>query len=86
VPVQKLDTLVDKRDKLTSKIFEKKLENLFFIISENQVYEQKIHDVIWLDSLHDDLIKQGHLGNSTNVFSSVYPETKAGFLNFVQIV
>ena len=32
MPINKLDNLVDKRDKLTSKIFEKKLENLFYLV------------------------------------------------------
>jgi hypothetical protein len=52
VPMQKLDSLVDKRDKLTSKIYEKKLENLLFSMSESLVYEKSIHECLWLDSLH----------------------------------
>lgn len=34
--MNKLDNLIDKRDKLTTKIFSKKLENLFYTVQENQ--------------------------------------------------
>jgi hypothetical protein len=32
-PLDKLDKLLDKRDKLTSKLFKKKLENLLYVLS-----------------------------------------------------
>lgn len=43
MPIRKLDSLVDKRDKLTSKIFEKKLENLFYLLEEHGTYDHKHH-------------------------------------------
>jgi hypothetical protein len=54
VPMGKLDKLVDKRDKLTSKIYAKKLENLFYILNEWN-YEKKVHDFMWLESLNKEL-------------------------------
>jgi hypothetical protein len=54
VPMAKLDKLVDKRDKLTSKLFSKKLENLFFILNESG-YDKKMHDFLWLEVLNNQL-------------------------------
>jgi hypothetical protein len=57
-PIRKLDSLVDKRDKLTSKIFEKKLENLLFLLQENGLYNKSCHQLLWQDDINEDMIEQ----------------------------
>jgi hypothetical protein len=55
VPMGKLDSLVDKRDKLTSKIFQKKLENMFFLLKQSNYYDSECHLHLWLETLNEDL-------------------------------
>ena len=55
-PIRKLDSLVDKRDKLTSKIFEKKLENLFFQVMNDPLYSDISHQSLFQDQINEDMM------------------------------
>ena len=63
VPVERLNTLVDKRDKLTSKIFQKKCEKLLYLLvsddsetaNPGSLYNRKMHEFIWQDDVHHEL-------------------------------
>lgn len=63
MPVERLISLVDKRDKLQSKIFQKKVEKLLYLLvaRENQIfqneeiYETKMHEFLWQDDVHHEL-------------------------------
>lgn len=69
VPISILDDLVDKRDKLKSRIFEKKLSLMSKLVEIEQSYNYKVHEFVWQDKIYDQLIKDknGHLGD-TNVY------------------
>jgi len=55
VPMGILDDLVDKRDKLKSRIFEKKLLLLSKLIEIEQAYNFKVHEFIWQDKICEQL-------------------------------
>ena len=47
VPMKKLSNLLDKRDKLTSKLFQKKLERMLYLLQITQTYNTKVHNNLW---------------------------------------
>lgn len=47
VPMKKLANLLDKRDKLTSKLFQKKLERMIYLLQITQSYNTKVHNNLW---------------------------------------
>ena len=60
VPLEKLDKLPDKRDKMTSKIFQKKTEKLAFILSKEESkghYTKALHESLWQPNLYQSLKK-----------------------------
>ena len=50
-----LDDLVDKRDKLKSRIFERKLFLLSKLIEIEQAYNFKVHEFIWQEKIYEQL-------------------------------
>lgn len=63
--MEKLDKLPDKRDKLTSKIFQKKTEKLAYILSKEENkghYSKSIHESLWQPKLNLALKKAAEDG------------------------
>jgi len=62
-PMDKLNTLLDKRDKLTSKLFKKKLEKLLYACMHNNlpIYSQDLHDYLWRPKTMAELNKSAQL-------------------------
>ena len=62
-PMDKLINLLDKRDKLTSKLFLKKLEKLLFIcmLKDNELYDPDLHGYLWRHDTNEELQKAAQL-------------------------
>ena len=57
-----LNELVDKRDKLKSRIFEKKLSLLLKLLEIEGMYNFKVHEFIWQNKINDQLQKDKNDG------------------------
>jgi hypothetical protein len=62
-PMDKLITLLDKRDKLSSKLFKKKLEKLLFLsmLKDDDLYDHDVHHYLWRHDTFEELKKAAHL-------------------------
>lgn len=78
VPMEKLDKLPDKRDKLTSKIFQKKTEKFAYLLSKEEIkgqYTKAIHGSLWQPKLYLALKKAIDEGSGdVNVFDNQFNE------------
>ena len=50
-----LNELIDKRDKLKSRIFDKKLSLLLKMLEIEGMYNYKVHEVVWQTKINDQL-------------------------------
>ena len=50
-----LNDLMDKRDKLKSRIFEKKLSLLLKLLEIEGTYNFKVHEFIWQNKIYEQL-------------------------------
>tara|TARA_B110000285_G_scaffold235192_1_gene315477 strand:- start:2165 stop:2572 length:408 start_codon:yes stop_codon:yes gene_type:complete len=76
--MEKLDKLPDKRDKLTSKIFQKKTERFAYILSKEETkgqYLPTLHESLWQPKLNSALkLAIENSSGDVNVFDEVYNE------------
>jgi hypothetical protein len=67
--------LVDKRDKLQSKLFQKKLEKLIFLAmckeshemqNSQDFYDQTMHSIIWQPEIYAEMVAMEQKINQNN--------------------